>query len=153
MSVKYKQTVWAFAALWMVMTVAGCGGSSGGIDKVAVGGTVTYQGKPLEDGEIRLVPIKDTKGPACVAIISRGGYAIMARGGVPVGTHRVEIKAYLPIPGAKPYTAEQADGQWDIKAGDLPKRQILPDKYNQQSTLELVVEPGAENAIRNFDLP
>ena len=133
-------------------TLVGCGGSSGGLEKAGVSGKITYQGKPVEDGEIRLVPIKGTKGPASSGIIKNGEYAITARGGVPVGTHSVEIQAYLPIPGARPYTAAQADGQWDIKEGDLPKKQILPYQYNRKSTLELTIEPDAGSVSKNFDL-
>ncbi len=153
MSVKYARTLFLFATFCiMASTMVGCGGSSGELEKAGVNGTVTYQGKPVEDGEVRLVPIKGTKGPASVGIINKGEYTIMARGGVPVGTHRVEIEAYLPIPGAKPYTAAQADGQWDIEAGDLPKRQILPYQYNRKSMLELAIEPGAGSLTKNFEL-
>ena len=132
-------------------TVAGCSPADG-LEEVVISGRVTYQGKPVEEGRIRFVPIKGTKGPANLETISEGQYSVTARGGVPVGTHRVEIQAYQPIPGARPYTEDQADGEFDIKPGDLPKRQVLPDRYNRRSTLEVTIEPGSGSVTRDFDL-
>jgi len=130
---------------------AGCGSDSG-LKEATVNGQVTYQGQPIEEGEIRFVPIKGTKGPASLGTINQGQYTITARGGVPVGSHRVEIVAYRPIPGAKPYTEEQADGQWDIRPGDLPKEQFLPEQYNRKSTLEVTIEPDSGRVTQDFDL-
>ena len=95
----------------------GCSG--GGLEKAAISGRITFQGKPIEDGNIRFVPIKGTKGPATVGKIIGGNYTATARGGVPVGTLRVEVEAYRPLPGAKPYTKEQAQNR-GIVAGDYP---------------------------------
>ena len=85
-------------------------------------------------------------------MIGQGQYRITARGGVPVGTHRVEVQAFRPIPGAKPYTEEEADGEWDIQPGDLPKEQFLPAKYNRASTMEVTIESGQRAVTKDFDL-
>lgn len=139
------------ALLTIFVSTVGCGAPSG-IEEAVVSGTISYQGAPLEDGEIRFVPIKGTKGPANLGYIKQGKYSVTARGGVPVGTHRVEILSYRPDPNAKPYTKEDADGEFGIKVGDLPKKQRIPDKYNRHSTLEVSIEPGSGRVTKDFDL-
>ena len=152
MFARLKLSVLGFIAMGTAAaTVVGCS-SAGGLEEAAVHGRVTYQGKPVEKGKIRFVPVKGTKGPANFGMINQGQYSVTARGGVTVGTHRVEIQAYRPAPGARPYTEEQADGQIDIKPGDLPEEQFLPDQYNRKSTLEITIDPGSGSLTKDFDL-
>jgi hypothetical protein len=134
----------------VVVTVAGCSG--GGLEKSAISGRITFQGQPIEDGQIRFVPIKGTKGPATVGTIRGGNYTATARGGVPVGTLRVEVEAYRPLPGAMPYTKEQAEGNRGVVAGDYPKKQFLPSKYNTNSTLEVTIESGNKTVTKDIEL-
>ncbi len=84
----------AFLLLAAGACVCGCGPS--GPERVAVTGTVTYQGKPIEQGSIRFVPTGETKGPATGTTIKQGKYEASAKGGVLVGTQRVEITAVAP---------------------------------------------------------
>lgn len=56
-------------------------------------GTVTYAGERVETGQLRLVPIDGTPGPASMAKIANGEFRIEARGGVAIGRHRVEVEA------------------------------------------------------------
>lgn len=139
-----------FLLLVVIATTAGCSGS--GLEKATVSGRITYQGQPLKDGSIRFVPIKGTKGPATVGTISEGNYTATARGGVPVGTLRVEVEAYRPLPGAVPYTEEQAEGNRGVVAGDYPKEQFLPAKYNTESTVEVTIESGSKTVTKDIEL-
>jgi hypothetical protein len=75
-----------------LLAVAGCG-AGGGLKTKVVHGTVTVGGEKVDTGEVRFVPIDGTKGPTSVAAIVDGEYRIEARGGVPVGKHRVEVDA------------------------------------------------------------
>ena len=61
-----------------------------------VRGAATLNGSPIEDGQIRYVPIEKTVGPTTIARITNGEYVCDAKGGVPVGKHRVEILAWDP---------------------------------------------------------
>ena len=81
-------------ALWILglVLIAGCG-RSGGLDAKVVHGTVTVAGEKVDAGEVRFVPIEGTPGPTSAATILDGQYRIEARGGVPVGKHRVEVEA------------------------------------------------------------
>ena len=71
---------------------AGCGGQKGIPTKV-IHGSVTVGDQTPETGRLRFVPIEGTPGPASTGRIVDGQYRIEARGGVPVGKHRVEVHA------------------------------------------------------------
>ena len=70
----------------------GCGGQNG-VSTEVIHGTVTVGGQTPETGRLRFVPIEGTPGPASTGRIVDGQYRIEARGGVPVGKHRVEVTA------------------------------------------------------------
>jgi hypothetical protein len=132
------------------IAVAGCG-SGGSTDRLQLAGKVSVQGEPVKQGEIRLTPINGTPGHANITQIVNGEYQFTGRGIQP-GTFRVEIKSYRPIRGANPYTAEQADGHPEIKAGDLPMEQYLPSRFNRDSTLEFTVDGASSEVTKDFDL-
>ena len=136
--------------LVVVAMAAGCPRS--GLEKATLSGRITVQGQPIQDGSIRFVPIKGTKGPATVGTIRAGSYTVTARGGVPVGTLRVEVEAFRPLPGAKPYTKEQARER-GIVEGDYPKEQFLPPEYNTNSTHEVTIESGSKTVTQDIALP
>src|SRR5262245_61961044 len=72
----------AAGALLALGLVAGCSGAGGGGD---VSGTVTYDGKPAEQGSIAFYP---TNGPAAGGPITNGQYSVAK---VPAGTAKVRI--------------------------------------------------------------
>jgi len=125
----------------------GCGGSlSDEPERVLVSGSVTYAGQPVADGEVRFVPTKGTEAPSCSAVISGGVFKAEFKGGVPVGVHRVEIRAYRPREGAG---SEEVPG---MAQGETVKDQYLPAKYNSKSELELTVESGSGPITKDFAL-
>ena len=124
----------------LLLAVLLAGGCDGGPKRVDVRGTVTFDGKPVEEGEIRFVPLE--AGPAAGASIVNGAYAVAGKGAVPVGRHRVEITAYRVPAGVKP----------DPNVPFVPKEQYLPEKYNIRTTLEFEVA-GRGPITKDFDLP
>ena len=140
-----RQVAVSAAALGlMVASITGCGGS-GDVAKTVISGAVSYDGQPIEDGTIRFVPTKDTRAPVSAAQIQNGRYSADARGGVPVGTYRVEIEAFRTDPKAPP----------GADTGGLegpPPEQFIPEKYNRQSELELTLEPAGGPITRDFEL-
>jgi hypothetical protein len=116
-----------------------------GPERVIVSGAVTYQGKPIAEGRIRLTPLADCPVPASGGTISDGMYKIDGHGGVPVGTHKVQIEAYHKVavkPGQlAPPMSRGVVGQ-----------QYLPKKYNTDSQIELKVEPGSRAIVKDFAL-
>ena len=94
----------------VLVLVAICLGCGGGDDRTVIFGEVTYQGAPLEQGKIRLVPTAQTQAPVAGATIDDGKYEINNRGGVMPGTYRVEIVAYQ----VDPHYADAIDQQAQI---------------------------------------
>jgi hypothetical protein len=128
--------------LTCLILLAGCGKQ--GLDRAVISGSVSYQGEPVQRGQLRFVPIEGTKGPPAGATIEAGSYTVKALGGVPIGTARVEIKAYRDI-GPAPDLQSPAGAM-----GVRPGKQFLPPKYNKQSELQATIE-GGEQTI-DFEL-
>ena len=122
----------------MLTVLFGCGGS--GLERVPVSGKVTFNGQPVPDGQIRFVPLEGTAGPASIEVIRNGVYAFDAKGGVPAGSHRVEIRSYDP------------NTPQPTAPGMRPRKQLIPVKYNTQSELEITLEKGQGSVTKNFDL-
>lgn len=113
----------------LLALVAGCGGAP----TAEVTGTVRFNGKPVEDGDIVFVPA-DGKAPAA-GKIKDGRFAVRAR----PGRNKVQIRA-----------ARAARGKPDPIMG-ATKRGYIPAKYNTRTTLEEEVRPGGANELR-FEL-
>jgi hypothetical protein len=122
--------------------LAGCGKSSG-IEKVVVTGMVTLDGQPIPNGEIRFIPASGTPGPISGGAIKEGQYVAQGRGGVPLGNHQVDIRAYR----VKAKGPGQA-GSIDAEGG--PAVQYLDAKYNERTTL--TAEIDATTQTKDFEL-
>jgi hypothetical protein len=127
-----------FACRWLIgLTLLsavglalGCGG--GGPKEYPVTGTVTFDGQPVEQGEIIFFP-SDMGKPYASAIVS-GKFECR----VPVGEHRVEITATRESP------TPASDG--------LPNYEsYIPAEYNTESTLTASVADGGDNTF-TFEL-
>ncbi|HVT30608.1 MAG TPA: hypothetical protein VHE81_21550 [Lacipirellulaceae bacterium] len=103
-------------------------------------GNASYCDKPIEMGQIRFIPIDSTRGPITIEQIRDGRYATDTSGGVPVGTHRVELRMYDP----EEYKSAPRT------AGYAAVKQLLPKKYNSESTLTLNVDPGSRSIEHDF---
>ena len=113
-----------------------------GCDRSAVcriHGSVTYKGRPIPSGEIRLLPA-DGKGPTAGGKITDGRYEIR----VLPGEKAVEIYQYESVgPTKQRDPAMRGPSYTEIK-------QTLPAIYNNETTLRLEVTTSAEH---NVDLP
>ena len=111
------------------LVAAGCGPTD---PRVKVEGSVTLDGQSLAEGQVIFVPDDRARG-AEGAAIAAGRFVIR----VHPGSHRVEIVSILreerPVP-----------------AGGLPEqgitfRNLVPSRYNEQSTLTADVTPAGPN--------
>ncbi len=132
----------AFALGALVVSALGC---SSGSDRVAIFGKVTFDGQPVDNGQIVFAP--QSTGHTAVAPIVAGAYAVPAeKGASPGASYTVRITADRPT-GKK----IQASG---YAAGDPPQEvyeQYIPAKYNESSELQFDV--GAESeVVKDFDL-
>ena len=129
----------------LLLLLVGCG--SQGPERATISGTVTYMGEPLKTGVIRLVPMPGTTAPVSTAPITDGRYTLSAHGGVPVGTHKIEIMANRPNKQA-PVEVEDFPGL----ASKANVEQYIPEKYNKKSELTITVPSGSGAITKDFDL-
>jgi len=123
---------------------AGCGGP-GGPERAVVSGSVTYDGKPVDDGMIRFVPAEGTKAPSSGAVIKGGRYTANSQGGVAVGTYSVEILGNRPDPSAS--------SKAEVPGVQGPATiQYIPEKYNQNSQLKVTIKPKSRSVQQDFQL-
>ena len=116
----------------------GCSGD--GLGRVPISGEVTYDGQPVVDGVIRFEPQRGTNMPIVIEPVKNGRYTTDTTGGVPPGNYQVKILSYHP------------DDPPPSGPTSPPRRQLLPKKYNSQSTLELTIETGQSELTQNFTL-
>jgi hypothetical protein len=124
-----------------ISALTGCG-QHDQWERVVVSGMVTYNGQPVEKGQIRFIPAEGTSGPITVDPIDLGKYDTTNTGGVPVGTHRIEIVGY----SAKEYATASTG------PGAPPVRQLLPKKYNSQTKLKETIDLSQTERTLDFNL-
>jgi len=141
------------AVLTLALLEYGCSDDN---DFVVVRGEVSYQGAPIEDGDIKFVHTPGTQTPARSAMIKQGKYEASGRGALVAGTYRIEIRAYTR--GLRRRAADRSlyDANVNLNA-DTPKpeprEQVQPDSYNRDTELELFSVPeGSGSITRNFQL-
>lgn len=134
-----------FLAMLALIVAAGCG-SGDRRERVAVSGTVTHEGKPIEDGRIVFEPAAP-KLPMAGAPISEGNYQIEKSNGPGPGPYTVRIEAYRkkidPTVPKHPYLGDQQEV-------GVVTEQVLPDKFNTNSTLHADIT--REEATYDFKL-
>ncbi len=117
----------------IVLAASGCGRGDG---MRAVTGTVTFDGQPVESGEIMFRSPDGTEGSAA-GRITGGRYSLRSTPGV----KRVEITARREIETAPAASGEPAIGF----------ESYIPEKYNRQSELTVEVAQHGRNSF-DFDL-
>jgi len=132
------------AGCLLVLLASGCGGRAGP-ERAAVGGRVTADGQPVQNGSISFVPTGDTTGPSSGGKITGGSYNIARQHGPVVGRHRVEIRAMRK-------TGRKVEAGQPAPPGTLidETEQFIPPKYNTQSELTAEIQPGSNDL--DFDL-
>lgn len=140
-----------FAALAVAIAIVGCG-KSGAPSYANVSGTVTYNGKPVEKGQITFA--RDGRPPTQADIVD-GKYTGQAM----VGSNRVSITAYrkaakeraLPPTAQKQIKAYQemykSPGGSFPEAADPTMEDFIPDDYGKNSKQIRVVEAGVQNTF------
>jgi hypothetical protein len=132
--------------LWFLTALLGVG--CGGPRVVPVSGVVTLDGHPLAHASVSFQPISPGKGvnpgPGSLGETDDNGAFTLRvvgvdRNGAYVGRHRVEIAKY---------TRDRVDPASDRGP---PSRNLVPPKYNLQTTLTYEVPPGGTDRA-NFDL-
>lgn len=116
---------------------AGCAPT--GPERVVVRGAVTFDGQPVENGEIKFFP-DGFKAPLSGATIVNGEYIVSAHDGVPVGTHRVEIRAFR-APDAQGQNIQGNAASMDTAPA---AEQYLPSRFNTDTQLRVTVSAAQD---------
>ncbi len=125
-------------SVWVLLfcgLLVGCSGTSDEPERAIVSGDVTWQKKPIQDGIIRFI---SDSGPSAQAPIRDGVYKIDHKGGVPVGRCRVEVEGF----------EEKEIAESGSVLIEMPKKvgvQVVPQKFNRESTLQVDVTSGTLN--------
>jgi hypothetical protein len=129
-----------FGTVVAVLVSAGCTSTGGyeGDERAAVSGQVTLDGKPLPYGTINF--LGQSSGRGASTAIQNGAYSIPEEQGPNAGTYKVSIIGYGKAPAGESESDESAD------LGP----QVVPKKYNAESTLQAEITLG-EN-VHNFEL-
>ncbi len=126
--------------------MAGCG-ENRPFDSVVVAGSVSFQGQPVNNGEIRFYPVAGTQGPVSGGPIVNGKYEVTSKGGVPIGSHVVRIQAFGGSGRLDQTVPEEVA---DDFASDA--EQLLPAKYNRDSQLTATITGDDDPQELNFNL-
>ena len=127
----------------VLLALVGCGNP-----RASVEGTVSLDGVPVDFGTIAFVPLETTQSPSAGGMVIKGAYKIDAERGPLPGTFRVEISGQKKT-GEKKRARDIPDFPPSDEFVELTV-ELLPEKFNKQSTLRATIKPG-RNAI-NFDL-
>jgi hypothetical protein len=106
--------------------LAGC---SSGTDTHPVSGVVLWEGAPLPHGHVLFEPAEG--GAAEPAEVREGRFTLRATPGL----KRVQVRA------------TREEGAVDPVMGARPRKQFIPARYNDQTTLEAEVKPGEGNSF------
>jgi len=136
-----RRRIAIMAACVVLSVLVGCDSKTGG--RVAVSGSISYDGKPLERGQIVFEP----QGPGRMAIaqIVDGRYAIAAERGPMPGNYLVRITA------ARPTGAKASSGPTGGNELRDVYEQFVPARYNDRSELSVKIE-ATSHVEHDFDL-
>ena len=115
----------------------GCG-SDDGMNRKAISGKVTVDGKAIPNGAVSFEPLQKG-GIGSGAVITAGAYTIAAKDGLPPGKYRVRINGtegpgFKMSPGKMPGDEEMP-----------PTKELVPAKWNSDSKEDIEVKDAGPN--------
>jgi hypothetical protein len=124
-----------FSLLLPVLFALGCAEET---NEGTITGTILVDGEPAETGSIAYIPVDGNTGTGG-GVVENGKYTARA----PAGKMKVQIQVNKVVGQRQAYDAPGSRVTPVME-------QILPPKYNTQTTLEIDVQPG-EN-VKNYEL-
>ncbi|HCO24153.1 MAG: hypothetical protein CME31_21240 [Gimesia sp.] len=131
-------------SVFLGLNLSGCGSEATGPERVIVTGSVTFDGKPVSQGEIWFIPAAGREAPQAGAIIKEGQYRVENKGGVPIGACQVKITAERP--------QEEVKIVSDGGPEEIPTTQYLPPRFNEKTELTTDIQSGSDPVRKDFDL-
>lgn len=119
------------------ITIFGCAHREPEFDRVAIAGTISIDGEPMESGNIRFVPLANTNGPKTTHTVLNGRFESDAANGPCLGEHKVEIE----LTGSEQYGHDDEEALARLQVERVRLRQPkLPAIDNESSTLKATIE-------------
>ena len=136
---------WCLLALLPLALAVGCGKGS---NKLAVSGTVTWKGQPLQTGMIGFVPADAGVTTEVTSVVTNGAFSIPQTDGLLPGRYKVWVSSPDPKTQAGPEDAAPGD------RGGYPAKDRLPADYTTaaKTKLSAEVKAGQENRFE-FTIP
>ncbi|RUL87456.1 hypothetical protein [Tautonia sociabilis] len=142
-----------FLSLVGAVAVIGCG--SGGPPLVKVEGTVTFDGKPLENAELTFVPDQGnthvTPGSAVTAADGSYKARYMGRFGLAEGAYKITFRKMEVQPDVTNMPQEMLDDPAQLELGGFT-RQALPEAYADISKTAFDIQVTANGGPYDFEL-
>jgi hypothetical protein len=120
------------AALLVAGTLSSSAGCGGGVPRYDVSGTVSFDGQPVERGEVSLIP-DDPAQPPEGGLIESGRFRFQAT----AGPKTVQIRGSRPLPPERQDNPDMG----------LLYEDFIPARYNRESTLKAEVKPRGSNVF------
>jgi len=145
-------------AAWMLLVslVVGCGGG----DVATLSGQVTFQGQPLAEGDIRLIPQQGTPSQGGGAKITAGAYSFAKDQELAPGKYQVQFSSTRDATPEEiaAMSADEEGREDDAESPeDAPKpkatykKQVIPTKYNLESTIMVDLQAGENQKDFNLE--
>ncbi len=131
------------AGMILLLVLSGGCASGDRLNRKAISGVVTLDGRPLGDGAIHLEPAPNESGTAVGTTIRRGAFSIVRDQGPVPGSYRVRIYASSGV------QAPPEKGQTERTRRPMVDR--LPEIYNARTELRADVTDRGPNRFR-FEL-
>jgi hypothetical protein len=146
-----------------LLVIASCGKDADGLGKrYPVSGTVTYNGTPLEKGEISFVTEDLTKNFGATGIITNGSYTLSTGGnddGAQAGKYKVTIKAKEDFLAKAQADFQKESGKDNPKfpptytaKADAAAKSLIPAGYGDPRTTTLTAEVKEQSNTIPFEL-
>ena len=132
-----------------LLAAAGCGAEGDERPREPVSGSVTFEGKPLENGTIEFQPSIAGESVSAGGTVAQGRFEIpQAEGPVP-GKYRVAI--YDQVNTATTGSAEGGGPVAGARKSLADLRGVIPPRYNSATELTADVKAGGPNSF-TFEL-
>jgi hypothetical protein len=139
---RFRSAVLVCAAVFLPV---GCSGSSDGLPREPISGTVTFDGQTLANGSISFIPSGGPAGQGDATpgggTITNGKFSIDRESGLVPGTYNVAIYASERSARTRPAQVGAAP-----KASELPK-ELIPAKFNANTELKTEITKGGGNVL------
>jgi hypothetical protein len=158
-----SRCLYAMLALSALLVMASCGGDDGLGKRYPVTGTVTYNGNPLEKGEISFIPedLKNNFGAS--GQVANGSYTLATGGnadGAQVGKYKVTITAKEDFLAKAKADFQKESKQQEsnyippqfIAKAEAAAKSLIPAGYGDPRTTTLTAEVKAQSNTIPFKL-